>query len=75
MARRPGKGAPPGASISAKLLPLNIMGLSVGPLAASYFVDHSVVWAFRIGILGCFLAVIGYLLVFNLCRTRMTIQI
>jgi MFS transporter, DHA1 family, inner membrane transport protein len=57
------------------VLPLNIMGLSVGPLAASYFVDHSVVWAFRIGILGCFLAVIGYLLVFNLCRTRMTIQI
>jgi MFS transporter, DHA1 family, inner membrane transport protein len=47
------------------VLPLNLTGLSVGPLAASYFVDHSVVGAFRVGIFGCFLAVLGYLLVFR----------
>jgi DHA1 family inner membrane transport protein len=54
------------------VLPLNLMGLSVGPLAASYFVDHSVVGAFRVGIFGCFLAVLAYLLVF---RGRPAIQV
>ena len=54
------------------VLPLNLTGLSVGPLAASYFVDHSVVGAFRVGIFGCFLAVLGYLLVF---RSRPAIQV
>jgi MFS transporter, DHA1 family, inner membrane transport protein len=54
------------------VLPLNLTGLSVGPLAASCFVDHSVVGAFRVGILGCFLAVLGYLLVF---RSRPAIQV
>jgi MFS family permease len=54
------------------VLPLSLTGLSVGPLAASYFVDHSVVGAFHVGILGCFLAVISYLLVF---RSRPAIQV
>jgi DHA1 family inner membrane transport protein len=54
------------------VLPLSLTGLSVGPLAASYFVDHSVVGAFHVGILGCFLAVLSYLLVF---RSRPAIQV
>jgi predicted MFS family arabinose efflux permease len=54
------------------VLPLNLTGLSVGPLAASYFVDHSVVGAFRVGVLGCLLAMLGYFLVF---RSRPVIQV
>jgi MFS transporter, DHA1 family, inner membrane transport protein len=54
------------------VLPLSLTGLSVGPLAASYFVDHSVAGAFHIGILGCFLAVLSYMLLF---RSRPAIQV
>jgi hypothetical protein len=47
------------------VLPLNLAGLSAGPLAASYWVNQSVVGAFHVGIVGFFLALLAYLLVFR----------
>jgi MFS family permease len=47
------------------VLPLNLAGLSAGPLAASYWVNQSVVGAFHVGIVGFCLALLAYLLVFR----------
>jgi uncharacterized membrane protein YkvI len=47
------------------ILPLIIAGLSVGPLVASYFVDHSVAGAFRVSLAGFVLALLAYSSVFR----------
>lgn len=54
------------------VLPLNLAGLSVGPLIASYFVDHSVAGAFRVSLVGFVLALLAYVRVF---RSRAAIQL
>lgn len=54
------------------VLPLNIAGLSVGPLVASYCVEHSVVGAFRVALIGFVAALVAYLVIF---RDRRTAQV
>jgi MFS transporter, DHA1 family, inner membrane transport protein len=47
------------------VLPLNIAGLSVGPLVASCCVEHSVVGAFRVALLGFVAALVAYWIIFR----------
>lgn len=54
------------------VLPLYITGFSLGPLLASYFVDHSVVWAFWVALLGFAAAFVTYLGIF---RDRRAFQV
>jgi hypothetical protein len=51
---------------------LNLAGLSVGSLVASYFVDHSVAGALRVSLVGFVLALLAYVCVF---RSRPAIQL
>jgi MFS transporter, DHA1 family, inner membrane transport protein len=54
------------------ILPLNLAGLSVGPLVGSYFVDHSIAGAFRVGFVGFGVALLAYVCLF---RRRGAIQL